>query len=145
MGCIWNSLTALHANLSLLFIMSARYTGIFPREGFNLDNSFKLAEGAGAPAPVTITNCRTLRVIATGVNLTGDAVVAIEIGGEIVYSADAAQFASDLDPNGVLILHVRGHSKPGNNCGYVLFANTGTASVAVNGGIFVELVDGPAR
>ena len=125
--------------------MAARSTGIFPREGFNLDNSFKLLEGAGVSAPVTITNCRTLRVIATGVDLTGNAVIAIEIGGEIIYTADATQFASDLDPNGVLILHCRGYGKPDNNCGYVLFANTGTASVATSGGIFVELVDGPAR
>lgn len=124
--------------------MSARSTGIFPREGFNLDNSFKLAEGA-SPAPIAIANCRTVRVIAMGVALTGDAVVAIEIGGEVVYSADASKLAADQDLNGVLILHVRGYGKPGNNCGYVLFANTGTASVAANGGIFVELVDGPAR
>lgn len=145
MGYIWNSLTALHANPLFFFIMSARSTGIFPREGFNLDNSFKLAEGAGAPAPVTITTCRTLRVIAMGIGLTGDAVAAIEIGGEIIWQGDAAALAADTDPNGVLIVHTRGYGKPDNNCGYVLFANTGTASVAANGGIFVELVDGPAR
>ena len=128
-----------------LSIMAARSTGIFPREGFNLDNSFKLVEGAGTEAPVNVRNVRTLRVIATGINLTGDAVVAIEIGGEIVYQNDATGFASDLDPNGVFILHVRGFNKPSNLCGFVLFANTGTASVDTNGGVFVELVDGPAR
>ena len=124
--------------------MSARSTGIFPREGFNLDNSFKLAEGANQ-APVAITNCRTVRVTALGVALTGDAVLGIQIGGEVVYSADASKLAADLDPNGVLILHVRGYGKPSNLVGYTLFPNTGTASVAANGGIFVELVDGPAR
>lgn len=125
--------------------MAARSNGIFPREGFNLDNSFKLVEGPPVSAPVTITNCRTLRVIAMGIDLTGDAIVAIEIGGKVIYSADAAQLASDSDPNGVLILHVRGYGKPNNNCSFILFPNAGTASVAANGGIFVELVDGVAR
>lgn len=125
--------------------MAARSTGIFPREGFNLDNSFKLVEGAGVPAPVTITTCRTVCVIAMGIDLTGDAIFAIEIGGEIVWQGDATALAADTDPNGVLILHVRGYGKPNNNCGFILFANTGTASVAADGGVFVELVDGPAR
>jgi len=124
--------------------MSARSTGIFPREGFNLDNSFKLIEGVTS-APVAITNSRTIRVVAMGIDLTGDAVFAIEIGGEIIYSADAAQLVSDKDPNGVLILHTRGYGKPNNDCGYALFPNSGTASIAANGGVFVELVDGPAR
>lgn len=125
--------------------MAARSEGIFPREGFNLDNSFKLVEGAGTPAPVNVRNARTLRVVATGVQLTGDAVFAIEIGGEFVYNKDAAGLAADVDANGVLILHTRGYGKPSNLCGFVLFANTGTATVAANGGVFVELADSPAR
>lgn len=125
--------------------MAARSTGIFPREGFNLDNSFQLVVGAGTPAPINVRNARTLRVVAMGIELTGDAVFAVEIGSEVIYTNDAAGLAADVDPNGVLILHTRGYGKPGNNCGVALFANTGTATVAANGGVFVELVDGPAR
>ena len=125
--------------------MAARSTGIFPREGFNLDNSFELVNGSGTNAPVNIRNARTLRVVAMGIQLTGDAVFAVEIGGKVIYTNDAAGLAADADPNGVLTLHTRGYGKPSNLCGFVLFANTGTATVAANGGVFVELVDGPAR
>jgi len=118
---------------------------MFPREGFNLDNSFKLTAGAGTNAPVNVRNVRTLRVVAIGIQLTGDAVFAIEIGGKIIYTNDAAGLAADVDANGALILHTRGYGKPSNLCGFALFANTGTATVADNGGVFVELVDGPAR
>ena len=117
--------------------MAARSTGIFPREGFNLDNSFAVF-GTSTEAPVNMRNCRTLRVTLINPVATGDGIVGVNIGGTI-FSYDAAATAA---ANGRIIIHVRGYSLANNTTQQVILENTGTATIE---GCFVELVDGPAR
>ena len=111
--------------------MAARSTGIFPREGFNLDEEMKLTAG-GAIVPANLYHAKTIRVI--GINVSVD--VEATIGDATVTLAVA-----DADPNGVVIAHVRGvltgDASPaaGTTCSF-----TGTAD-----GVFLELVDGPRR
>lgn len=117
--------------------MAARSTGIFPREGFNLDNAFAVLS-TSTEAPINMRNCRTLRVTLINPVATGDGIVGVSIGGTI-FSYDAADTTA---ANGRIILHIRGYSLASNGTEQVILPNTGTASMD---GCFVELVDGPAR
>ena len=109
--------------------MAQRSSGIFPREGFNLDDEMKLVAG-GSTLPANLYHAKTIRVIGIGVSV--DAVVTI--GG-----ADVTLAVADADPNGVVIAHVRGVLTGDAPAGTVA-SYTGTAD-----GIFLELVDGPRR
>ena len=106
--------------------MAARSTGLFPREGFNLDAECEITTSS-APAAVTLTNAKTIRVIGIGVSVD----VVVTLGGVAVELNTA-----DADPNGVVIAHVRGALCGADN--NVIY--TGTAA-----GVFYELVDGPKR
>lgn len=119
--------------------MAARSTGIFPREGFNLDNAFKLIHNGLVTAPVNLKHCRTLRVVCVGYEITGDSIVAIDIGGSNVMLNHTVL---DQTLDGVKVFHVRGHNLVNSECIVTPFVNTGTITV---GEIYVELVDGPAR
>jgi len=111
--------------------MAARSTGLFPREGFSLDAELEITTTPTAAA-VTLANAKTIRVIVVGLS-GGDATVTL--GGEAVVIAEA----TDLDKNGVGIAHVRGAiCDADNNVSYALSAGS-------VGGVFYELVDGPAR
>jgi hypothetical protein len=117
--------------------MAARSTGIFPREGFNLDAELAVTTTATA-AKVTLKNAKTIRVIVLGVadiDNAGTNKITVTIGGQaIVFNAQ------DLDINGVGIAHVRGAlCDINNNVSYTL-GGTGTVT-----GVFYELVDGPSR
>ena len=76
--------------------MAQRSSGIFPREGFNLDEELK-ATGASTDlsAKADLRHCKTVRVIA----IAGGADAAISIGGIEVIPAATAYPA---------IAHVRG-------------------------------------
>lgn len=106
--------------------MAARSTGLFPREGFNLDAQAEITTSSAA-ASVTLANAKTIRVIGIGVTVD----VTATLGG-----VDVALNAADADPNGVVIAHVRGALCTADN--NVIY--TGTAA-----GVFYELVDGPKR
>ena len=106
--------------------MAARSTGVFPREGFNLDAECEITTSS-ASASTTLTSAKTIRVIGIGVS----ADVVATLGG-----VDVALNAADADPNGVVIAHVRGALCGADN--NVIY--TGTAA-----GVFYELVDGPKR
>ena len=121
--------------------MPARSTGIYPREGFSLDNAFQVPSTTPVEAPINMRNCRTLRVVAVNPVVTGDALLTILIGGK-GEAFSAAGLAANVDPNGVLIYHVRGYSLTTNEVSYIPLENSGTVSVD---GVFVELVDGPAH
>jgi len=111
--------------------MAARSSGIFPREGFNLDAECEVTTSPAAAA-VTLSHAKTIRLIAIGLT-GGDATVTV--GGQTVVIAEA----TDLDLNGVGIAHIRGAlCDADNNVSYSLSAG----SVA---GVFYELVDGPRR
>lgn len=126
--------------------MAQRSTGLFPREGFNLDDETKVvatSSGTEAPGGITLANAKTIRVIAVhdGVNaelLVGDATLAVYLGGQTVTFT-----AADLDINGVAIAHVRGALCDVDNEAYIT-ETPGTGTVN-NGGVFLELVDGPRR
>lgn len=110
--------------------MAARSTGLFPREGFNLDAECEITTSSTAAA-TTLEHAKTIRVIAVGLT-GGDATVTL--GGEAVVLA-----AADADPNGVVIAHVRGALCSANN--NVIYS----LSAGSVGGVFYELVDGPKR
>jgi len=117
--------------------MAARSTGMFPREGFNLDAELAITSSAVA-AKATLAHAKTIRVIligAAGIDDAGTNKVTVTLGGQVV------EFnAADLDANGVGIAHVRGAlCDADNNVQYTL---GGTATV---GGCFYELVDAPRR
>lgn len=119
--------------------MAARSTGLFPREGFNLDAELEIPVTTPAAAAVTLKHAKTIRVIVLGATITGDGDVTVTMGGK-----DVVFGAGDIDANGVAIAHIRGALLDGaNTCVYVANANTGSAAVA--GGVFYELVDGPAK
>ena len=109
--------------------MAQRSSGIFPREGFNLDDEMKLVAG-GSTLPSNLFHAKTVRVI--GIGVTVDTVVTI--GG-----AEVTLAVADADPNGVVIAHIRGVLTGDAPSGTVA-SFTGTAA-----GVFVELVDGPSR
>lgn len=101
--------------------MSARSTGLFPREGFNLDAQTEITASSVA-APVTLANAKTIRVI--GIGVTVDVIATL---GGVAVELNVA----DADPNGVVIAHVRGALCSADN--NVIY--TGTAT-----GVFYELV-----
>ena len=119
--------------------MAARSTGIFPREGVNLDNAFKLIYNGSVTAPVTLKHCRTLRVVCVGYVITGDSIVAIDIGGNTMYLNNTVL---DNTVDGVKVFHVRGYVTQDNDCIITPFVNTGSITP---GEVYVELVVGPAR
>ena len=111
--------------------MAARSTGIFPREGFNLDNECEITT-TPTDAKSTLAHAKTIRVIVIGL-AGGD--VTVTLGGQTVVVAEA----TDLDLNKVGIAHIRGAlCDADNNVSYALPAGT-------VGGVFYELVDGPKR
>lgn len=121
--------------------MAARSSGIFPREGFNLDESGKItATATGTDAPFTLTAAKTIRIVvvgAGGIDDAGTNKITVTLGGQ------ATDFnLADLDGNGVGIAHVRGAlcDADDNDAFYEL---GGTATLA--GGVYLELVDGVRR
>lgn len=116
--------------------MAQRSTGLFPREGFNLDDELAITSSPVAAA-VTLTNAKTIRVIALGLTSgASDGVITVTLGGEDVVLAEA-----DADPNGALIGHVRGAlCTADNNVSYALAGTTPAV-----GSVHYELVDGPRK
>jgi hypothetical protein len=117
--------------------MAQRSSGIFPREGFNLDAQCAITTTPTAAA-VTLAHAKTIRIIvlgAAGIDNAGTNKITVTLGGiATVFNLQ------DLDPNGVGIAHVRGAlCDINNNVSYTL-GGTGTVT-----GVFYELVDGPAR
>lgn len=130
--------------------MAARSTGLFPREGFNLDAELEITTSDTAAA-VTLKHAKTIRVIVIGATRTapvgdgdeGD--ITVNIGGKDVVFTNV-----DFDNNGVGIAHIRGALLDGDNLvKYTINAgadNTGTGgNYTVAGGVFYELVEGPAK
>jgi hypothetical protein len=118
--------------------MSQYSTGIFPREGFNLDAECAIPLTTPAAAKATLKHAKTIRVIvlgATGIDNAGTNKITVTVGGQaIVFQAQ------DLDANGVGIAHIRGALCDINN--NVVYVKGGTANTT---GVFYELVDGVSR
>lgn len=109
--------------------MAARSSGIFPREGFNIDAACTIT-GTPTAAAVTLKHAKTIRVIV--LNLAGTSIT-VTLGGEAVTLTPA-----DADKNGVAIAHIRGALCVADN--NVSYSGTNT-----NSGVFYELVDGAKR
>ncbi len=105
--------------------MAARSTGVFPREGFDLDENFEVTTSDVA-APVTLKFIKTIRAILIGADIQGDGTVTMNLGGrDVVFSA------GDVDVNGVAIAHVRGVLCDADNLvKYTAAPGTGTATVS---------------
>lgn len=111
--------------------MAQRSSGIFPREGFNIDAQAQITTTPTAAA-VTLKYAKTIRVIVLG--LTGGNCT-VTLGGQAV----TITVANDLDANGVGIAHIRGAlCDADNNVSYSLSAGS-------VGGVYYELLDYPAR
>lgn len=111
--------------------MAQRSTGLFPREGFDIDAQCAITTTPTAAA-VTLKHAKTIRVIVLG--LTGGNCT-VTLGGQAV----TITVANDLDANGVGIAHIRGAlCDANNNVSYSLSAGS-------VGGVFYQLVDSPRR
>ena len=128
--------------------MAARSEGIFPREGFNLDNVFEVTTDAQL-SPVSFTSIRTLRLIVVGLNVTEPTGDGLEASLTVLIGSRSFNIDFDkVDPNGVYIEHIRGNQQSPNATQYILtqgFPNSGTGGTASLDGVFIELVDGPAH
>lgn len=125
--------------------MAARSTGIFPREGFNLDAETQVPENVGGSVSLLgdLSKAKTLRFVFIGAVITGDASITLNL-----LTSDTARYtftADDVDPNGVIIAHVRGAIMDGGTQDVAYQLVQGTGSATLSGGCFVELVDGPRR
>lgn len=114
--------------------MAARSTGVFPREGFDLDENLEVTS-TDATAPVTLKFIKTIRCILIGAAITGDGDVTFNVGGK-----DVSFGAGDLDENGVGIAHVRGALCDADNLvKYTATPGTGTATVTK---AYLDMVEG---
>ena len=128
--------------------MAARSEGIFPREGFNLDNAFEVTQDAQV-SPVSFSSIRTLRLIIVGLDVTEPTGDGLEANLTVIIGSKSYPIDfSKVDPNGVYIEHIRGFHRSPNATQYILtqgFPNSGTGGTASLDGVFIELVDGVAR
>lgn len=123
--------------------MAARSTGLFPREGFNLDAEMQVPENVGGTVALLgdVSKAKTVRVIFVDSVITGDAEINlyIEQSGGVFRAYDV-----NTAGTGVIIDHFRGAVLDGKtqDIAYQTVANTGSVSV---GACYLELVDGHRR
>lgn len=111
--------------------MAARSSGVFPREGFNLDDELKATGASTVLTGWHLDYAKTIRCIC----LDPGATTTLTLGGHAVAAAGAN---ADADANGALIIHVRG----------ALLNHEAAGTVAANAGTgtwYFELVDGVRR
>lgn len=134
--------------------MAARSTGMFPREGFDLDANMKVTTTA-ADVGLDLGTIRTIRVLvldATVVQAAGagtDAKIELKDADDsdaVFYTITSSDLA-DLDENGVYIAHVRGSLFSGiSNIKYTYTAGVaggGTAGAISGFSVFLDAVEGP--
>ena len=123
--------------------MAARSTGLFPREGFNLDAQMQVPENAGGNIATLgdLSKAKTIRVIFHGVVITGDGSITLDMA--TTDSGYRTYTAADVK-DGMIIDHVRGAYLDGKTQDFAYQEIQGTGSASV-GGCYIELVDGPRR
>ena len=127
--------------------MAARSSGLWPREGFNLDAEMQVPENAGGGIALLgdLSKAKTIRVILINPLVTGDGEIRVDFD-----TANSVSLSFDVNTpyeggSGTLILgHVRGALLDGKtqDVAYQVIQNTGAASVDA---VYLELVDGVRR
>jgi len=121
--------------------MAARSTGMYPREGFNLDEQLQVPLTTGGTVEnlgCTLEHAKTVRVIIIGGVVTGDGY--IEFSPDLAGSIRIKFTAADLDANGVGIAHFRGALMRGKtqDAAFGLINGTGSANATA---CYIELLD----
>lgn len=127
--------------------MAARSTGLFTREGFNLDAQMQVPENAGGTVALLgdLSKAKTIRVILINPVITGDAYIQVDFDTldtiTRVYDVNTAYMPGS---GNIIVDHVRGALLDGKiqDVAYQLFQGTGACSVDA---VYLELVDGPRR
>ena len=127
--------------------MAARSTGLFTREGFNLDAQMQVPENAGGTVAALgdLSKAKTIRVILVNPVIVGDGRIEVDFD-----TLNSVQLVFDVNTpyeggSGTLILgHIRGALLDGKtqDVAYQVVQNTGSASVDA---VYLELVDGVRR
>jgi len=125
--------------------MAARSTGLFTREGFNLDAQMQVPENAGGSVALLgdLSKAKTIRIILINPLITGDAEIQIDFDTlntvTRTYDVNTAYMPGS---GNIIVDHVRGALLDGKtqDVAYQVFQNTGAASVDA---VYLELVDGP--
>ena len=127
--------------------MAARSTGLFTREGFNLDAQMQVPENAGGTLSLLgdLSKAKTIRVILINPLITGDATIVVDFDTlntvQRVYDVNTAYMPGS---GNIIVDHVRGALLDGKvqDVAYQLVQGTGSATVDA---VYLELVDGPRR
>ena len=124
--------------------MAARSSGLWPREGFNLDAEMQVPENAGGNIALLgdLSRAKTIRVILINPLVLGDGRIEVDFD-----TLNSVKLVFDVNTpyeggSGTLILgHVRGALLDGKtqDVAYQVIPNTGGASVDA---VYLELVDG---
>ena len=127
--------------------MAARSTGLFTREGFNLDAQMQVPENAGGTLSVLgdLSKAKTIRIILINPLITGDAEIVVDFDTLNTVSRTYDVNTAYMPGSGNIIVdHVRGALLDGKtqDVAYQLIQNTGGCSVDA---VYLELVDGPRR
>ena len=127
--------------------MAARSTGLFTREGFNLDAEMQVPENAGGTVALLgdLSKAKTIRIILINPQIIGDGQIVVDFD-----TANSIQRVYDVltpytEPNSNIIIdHIRGALLDGKtqDVAYQTIQGTGGASVDA---VYLELVDGVRR
>lgn len=127
--------------------MAARSTGLFTREGFNLDDQMQVPENAGGTVELLgdLSKAKTIRVILINPSITGDAQIVVDFDtlNSVQFVVDATT-PYEAGSGNLAIGHIRGALLDGKtqDVAYQTVQNTGAASVDA---VYLELVDGASR
>ncbi len=127
--------------------MAARSTGLFTREGFNLDAQMQVPENAGGNVALLgdLSKAKTIRIILINPQILGDAEIRVDFDqtNSITRTYDVTTPYTEPNSN-IIIDHVRGALLDGKtqDVAYQIILNTGSAAVDA---VYLELVDGPRR
>lgn len=123
--------------------MAARSTGMYPREGFSIDEEMRVPQNVGGTVALLgdLKHAKTIRVIVVGAAITGNGSIRVSFDLDDTVKVDFT--TADLDANGVGVAHIRGALLRGKtqDVAYGLIQGTGSSALDSDGGVFLELLD----
>lgn len=127
--------------------MAARSTGLFTREGFNLDAQMQVPENAGGTVELLgdLSNAKTIRIILINPVIVGDAVITVDFDTLNTVQRVYTSTTPYTEPgSNIIIDHIRGALLDGKtqDVAYQVTLNTGGAAVDA---VYLELVDRASR